>query len=78
MVTELEEGNALCRREAAWVFLNMCECGFEANESIIPEMVENGVITAVCQNLDPEADVGGWNPAYAFRLVLRLVICDSK
>lgn len=75
MVTELEEGNALCRREAAWVFLNMCECGFEVNESIIPEMVENGVIAAVCQNLDLEADVGELNPAWVFRFVLRLVIC---
>lgn len=74
MVTELEEGNALCRREAAWVLLNMCECGFEVSESIIPEMVENGVIAAICQNLDPEADVGGWDPAWVFRFVVRLVI----
>lgn len=58
MVTELEEGNAACRREAAWVFLNMCECGHKPQESIIPDIVGNGGISAVCQNLDKESDAG--------------------
>lgn len=58
IITELEEGNSLCRREAAWVFLNMCECGAEPHRSVIPEMVELGVISAVCHNLDKEADPG--------------------
>lgn len=62
VVTELEEGNASCRREAAWVFLNMCECGYKSQESIIPDIVRNGGISAVCQNLYKDNDAGrsGW------------------
>ncbi|CAN0250356.1 unnamed protein product [Pylaiella littoralis] len=56
VVTELEEGNASCRREAAWVFLNMCECGYKSQESIIPDIVRNGGISAVCQNLYKDND----------------------
>lgn len=55
---ELEEGNALCRKEAAWVFLNLCECGRDTHRSIIPDMVQSGVISAVCQNLNTDSDAG--------------------
>lgn len=58
VMTELEEGNALCRREAGWVFLNICECGVDAQESIIPDLVHHGVIPAICNNLDKEEDPG--------------------
>ncbi|CAN0156141.1 unnamed protein product [Ectocarpus fasciculatus] len=57
-MVELEEGNALCKREAAWVFLNMCECSREPGETIIPELVGHGVIAAVCENLSSDSDAG--------------------
>ena len=71
VITELEEGNSLCRREAAWVFLNMVECGAEPHKSIIPEMVELGVIAAVCPNLDKEADPGEFSERGVFWFALR-------
>ncbi|CBJ33565.1 Importin alpha-7 subunit, putative [Ectocarpus siliculosus] len=55
-MVELEEGNALCKREAAWVFLNMCECSGDPGETIIPEIVGHGVIAAVCENLSSDSD----------------------
>eukprot|EP00903_Cladosiphon_okamuranus_P005981 g5903.t1 len=56
VVTELEEGNALCRKEAAWVFLNMCECGHEPHATIVPGIVGNGGVSAVCRNLEVDSD----------------------
>lgn len=62
VVTELEEGNAPCRREAAWVLLNMCECGgaqdSRAALSIVDSIVSNGGISAICGNLDRDSDAG--------------------
>lgn len=58
VMTELEEGNAACRLEAAWVFLNMCQCGFEVHETIIPSMVEHGLLSAVCHSLDKQEEPG--------------------
>lgn len=58
VMAELEEGNSLCRREAGWVFLNMCECGVDVGESIIPDIVSHGVISAICHNLDDDAEPG--------------------
>eukprot|EP00752_Nemacystus_decipiens_P017155 g15369.t1 len=55
-MAELEEGNALIRREAAWVFLNMCECGCNPLATVVPGIVGNGGISAVCQNLDVDSD----------------------
>lgn len=57
-MAELEEGNAACRQEAAWVFLNMCQCGFEVHESLIPIMVDSGLLSAVCHNLDKQEEPG--------------------
>ncbi|CAN0514036.1 unnamed protein product, partial [Ectocarpus sp. 12 AP-2014] len=57
-MVELEEGNVLCKREAAWVFLNMCECSGDPGETIIPEIVGHGVIAAVCENLSSDSDAG--------------------
>lgn len=80
VMTELEEGNALCRREAAWVFLNMCECGFDAHESIIPEMAHEGVISAVCSNLNRESDPGEeWRPSrYKLQLMEHTYMMYSR
>ena len=61
-MAELEEGNALCRKEAAWVFLNMCECGRDAQATIVPGIVGNGGISAICQNLDMGSDAGTATP----------------
>lgn len=58
VMVELEEGNALCKREAAWVLLNMCECSREPGETIIPEIVGHGVIAAVCESLSSDSDAG--------------------
>lgn len=66
-MTELEEGNATCRREAAWVLLNMCECGHNPQASIVPGIVRNGGISAVCQNLSKDSDAGTAPPGYHAR-----------
>lgn len=58
VMTELEEGNAACRQEAAWVFFNMCQCGFEVHERLIPILVQHGVLSAVCHNLDRQEEPG--------------------
>ncbi|CAM9925062.1 unnamed protein product [Ectocarpus sp. 6 AP-2014] len=78
-MVELEEGNALCKREAAWVFLNMCECSGDPGETIIPEIVGHGVIAAVCENLSSDSDAGkaSWEPTLLVMLSLLYTILDE-
>ncbi|CAM9971471.1 unnamed protein product [Ectocarpus sp. 8 AP-2014] len=78
-MVELEEGNALCKREAAWVFLNMCECSGHPGETIIPEIVGHGVIAAVCENLSSDSDAGkaSWEPTLLVMLSLLYTILDE-
>ncbi|CAM9543722.1 unnamed protein product [Ectocarpus sp. 13 AM-2016] len=78
-MVELEEGNALCKREAAWVFLNMCECSGDPGETIIPEIVGHGVIAAVCENLSSNSDAGkaSREPTLLVMLSLLYTILDE-
>ncbi|CAM9212922.1 unnamed protein product, partial [Scytosiphon promiscuus] len=72
---ELEEGNALCRKEAAWVFLNVCECGRDAHRSIIPNMnlhadSDAETLLVMLSLLYAILDVGGEGPELSRYLTL--------